>query len=168
MEQKPDSLKQPPAANSPLPAPGSPLPAPHLTPSISQLKTAATSAAPSLQAEPKALIQEDLERYWQETARELNLEELLSHAKVRLGEHTGRIEIDAQATWFYDDFKPHKIAVMEQLRKKTGMPMLDAKVNPLFVEQNELVYSPTDKYNAMLKSNPNLAAMRKLFPQIDY
>ena len=57
---------------------------------------------------------------------------------------------------------------MELLRKKCSMPMLDAKVNPLFVAQDEVIYSPTDKYNAMLKQNPKLLELRKLFPQIDY
>lgn len=124
--------------------------------------------APKLQGEVKPLTQEDLERYWRETAEELDLGELMSNADVRLGEHPGRIEIDARTTWFHEDFKSHKIDVMELLRKKCSMPMLDAKVNPLFVAQDEVIYSPTDKYNAMLKQNPKLLELRKLFPQIDY
>lgn len=136
--------------------------------SIRQVATAVKPEVHKLQAEVKPLTQEDLERYWQETARELRLEDLLSQAKVRLGEHMGRITIDAQTTWFSDEFKPHKISVMESLRKKTGMPMLEAKVNPMYVSQEEVLYSPADKYNAMLKTNPNLIGMRKLFPQIDY
>ncbi len=124
--------------------------------------------APKVQAEVKPLTQEDLECYWQEAGEELNLANLLSKATVRLGERPGTIEIDAQTTYFHEDFKPHKIEVLELLRKKSAMPMLDAKVNQKFVEQAELIYSPQDKYNAMLKQNPQLLALRKLFPQIDY
>ena len=121
-----------------------------------------------LEAEVKPLTQEDLERYWKEVGEELGLAEVMKNAAVRLGEQTGRFEIDAQTTYFADEFRPHKIRVMELLRKKAGMKMLDCRVNPLFVEQDEKVYSPDDKYNAMLQSNPHLAAMRHLFSEIDY
>lgn len=123
---------------------------------------------PRLQAEVKELTQEDLARYWQEAAAELGLEELMAQAEVKLGEHPGRIEIDAQTVGFNDDFKPHRINVMEALRRRTGMPMLDCKVNPLFIAKDEVIYSPNDKYNAMLSRNPKLLELRKLFPQIDY
>ena len=135
--------------------------------SISQM-TPVKPEAPKVQVEVKALTQEDLERYWHETAEELGLVELMSNADVHLGDHAGRIEINARTTWFHEDFKPHKIDVMELLRKKSAMPMLDAKVTPLFVEEDEVIYSPTDKYNAMLEHNPHLLELRKLFPQIDY
>lgn len=125
------------------------------------------ASAPKLQTEVKPLTQEDLDRYWQQAADELNLQQLMEKGKPRLGEH-GRIEIDAQSTYFHEDFKAHRIDVMETLRKKTGMPMLDCKVNPLFVEKDEVIYSPQDKYKAMLQVNPKLVELRKLFPQIDY
>lgn len=124
--------------------------------------------APRLQSEVKPLTQEDLERYWSEAAEELELTLLMEKGKPRLGEHPGRIEIDAQSVYFHDDFKPHRIEVMEALRKKTGMPMLDCKVNPKFVEKDDVLYSPQDKYKAMLGTNPQLVELRRLFPQIDY
>lgn len=125
-------------------------------------------AAPRLQSEVKPLVQEDLERYWTEAADELGLTLLMEKARPRLGDQPGRIEIDAQTVSFHDDFKPHRVEVMEALRRKTGMPMLDCKVNPLFVEKDEVLYSPQDKYNAMMQVNPKLVELRKLFPQIDY
>lgn len=123
---------------------------------------------PKLQAEVKELTQEDLTRYWQEVAVELGLEELMAQAEVKLGEHPGRIEINAQTVGFSDEFKPHRINVMEALRRRTSMPMLDCKVNPLFIAKDEVIYTPSDKYNAMLARNPKLLELRKLFPQIDY
>ncbi len=135
--------------------------------SISNLKQV-QPAMPRLQAEVKPLTQDDLERYWAEVADELNLKELMAGGKPRVGERTGCIEIDAQNTYFHDEFKAHRIDVMEALRAKCGMPMLDCKVNQLFLEKDEVVYSPNDKYNAMLEQNPNLVLLRKLFPQIDY
>lgn len=122
---------------------------------------------PKLQSEVKPLTQEDLDRYWKETATQLNLQLLMEKGKPRLGE-LGRIEIDALSTYFHEEFKPHRIDVMEVLRQKSGMPMLECKVNPLYIEKDEVIYSPQDKYKAMLQINPNLVELRKLFPQIDY
>lgn len=114
------------------------------------------------------LTQEELEQYWNQAAEELDLQKLMSEATVHLGEQPGRIEIEAQTVSFNDDFKAHRIDVMQALRSKSGMPMLDCKVTPKFVEKENILYSATDKYNAMIKLNPKLAELRRLFPQIDY
>lgn len=123
---------------------------------------------PKLEAEVKQLTQEDLETFWKEVAAELNLEELMKNAIVKLGEQHGTIEIDAQTTYFHEEFKPHKTEVLEALRAKTGMRMLDCKVNQLFVGKDDVVYSPDEKYKVMLQANPALLSMRKLFPNIDF
>ena len=45
------------------------------------------------------------------------------------------------------------------------MRMLDCKVNQLFVDKDEVIYSPDEKYKAMLEANPAMMAeLRKLFP----
>lgn len=136
--------------------------------SIGSIAVPAPKQEAPLQAEVKPLTQEDLERYWKEAGDELGLSNLLSEATVSLGEHTGRIEIDALSVSFSDEFKPHRTDVMQLLRKKASMPMLDCRVTPKFVESKALLYSPTEKYNAMLQRNPQLQELRKLFPQIDY
>lgn len=124
--------------------------------------------APKLQTDVKPLIQSDLEKYWNEIADELDLKLLMEKGVPKLGEHSGCIEIDAQSTYFHDEFKPHRIDIMELLRKKCGMPMLECKVNPLYLEKDEVIYSPQEKYKAMLQINPKLVELRKVFPQIDY
>lgn len=118
--------------------------------------------------EVKPLTEEDLSAYWTEAGEKLGLQELLAEGVPHLGEKAGCFEVDAQTVSFHEEFKPHKIDVMEFLRGKTGMKMLDCKVNPLFVSKEEVVYSPDDKYAAMLERNPQLAELRKLFPMIDY
>lgn len=123
---------------------------------------------PKLEAEVKQLTQEDLETFWKEVAAELNLEELMKNATVKLGEQHGTIEIDAQTTYFHEEFKPHKTEVLEALRAKTGMRMLECKVNQLFVGKDDVVYSPDEKYKVMLQANPAMLSMRKLFPNIDF
>ena len=113
------------------------------------------------------MTQGDLERYWNETATELELTDLMAAAKVRIGENQRTIDIEATETWFAGDFRPHRIAVMECLRRKSGMPMLECNVIPLFVSKGTIIYSAEDKYKAMLEVNPKLATLRKLFPEID-
>ena len=125
-------------------------------------------AAAPVVVEAKPLLQEDLERYWNEAAASLRLEELLAAAKPQLGDHPGVIDIIATTTWFADEFKAHRTEVMQELRKASGHPMLDCKVTPMFVEDDEVVYSPVDKYNKMLERNPGMAGLRKLMPNIDY
>lgn len=116
----------------------------------------------------KPLSQLDLEAYWNEAASQLGLESLLASGKPRLGEKAGLIEIDAQSVAFNDDFRPHRINVMQILREKSGMPMLECKVNPMFITKEELIYSPDNKFKTMLEANPAMLSLRKLFPQIDH
>ena len=123
--------------------------------------------APRVVADVKPLTQDDLDAYWQEAASQLGLQELLSQALPRLGEKLGTIEIDAQSVVFADDFRAHRIDVMQFLRQKAGMPLLDCKVNPMFVTQEELIYSPDNKYKAMLEANPAMLSLRRLFPDIE-
>lgn len=123
---------------------------------------------PKIVAEVKPLVQEDLERYWKEAGEELGIANLLKDATVRLGERTGCIEVDAQTTYFHEEFKSHRTAVLETLRSKSGMKMLECKVNQLFVGKDEVIYSPEEKYKTMLEANPQLQGLRKLFPNVDF
>ena len=123
---------------------------------------------PSLKVEVKPLTQERLEELWGQAAQACGLEEMLAEGKPMLDEHPGVIRVESQTTWFADEFKKHKIDVMECLRRETGMRMLDCKVVPLFVEKDDVIYSPDAKYAAMLEKNPQLFELRKLFPMIDY
>jgi len=126
-----------------------------------------TPVKPQVQVESKPLTQEDLERYWLETAEELNLKDLMKAAKVHVGETQRVVDIEATETWFATDFRAHRTDVMELLRKKSGMPMLECNVIPLFVSKGTIIYSAEDKYKAMLELNPHLVALRKMFPEID-
>jgi len=119
-------------------------------------------------AEVEQLTEENLSRYWNEAAEKLDLQELMNEGVPRLGEHPGCFEVDAQTVSFDDEFKAHKIDIMEFIRARTGMKALDCKVNPRFVEKTEILYTPEDKYTVMLESNPQLELLHKLFPLIDY
>lgn len=146
-----------------------PAPRPSLTGGFS-IKAKPMPAAPKVQTvvEVKPLTQDDLEAYWQAAGTELQLEELLKAAAPRLGGRVGMIEIDALTVGFRDEFMPHRIDVMQVLRAKSGMPMLECKVNPMFVTKEELIYNPDNKYKTMLEANPAMRSLRSIFPEIDY
>lgn len=118
--------------------------------------------------EVKPLTEETLAQYWKEAAVELGLEELMAEGIPRLGEYQGCFEVDAQTVSFAEEFKSHKIDVMEFFRSRTGMKTLDCKVNPRFVEKTEVIYTPDDKYAAMVAANPEMEELHKLFPLLDY
>jgi hypothetical protein len=56
---------------------------------------------------------------------------------------------------------------MQRLREKSGMPLLECNVIPLFVTQGTIIYTADEKYKAMLQVNPHLVSLRRLFPEID-
>lgn len=118
--------------------------------------------------EVKPLTVETLAQYWKEAAVELGLEELMAEGIPRLGEYQGCFEVDAQTVSFAEEFKSHKIDVMEFFRSRTGMRTLDCKVNPRFVEKTEVIYTPDDKYAAMVAANAAMEELRGLFPLLDY
>ena len=134
------------------------------------IKSAQTKVEPvqHIEVDVRPLTEEDLAAYWKEAGEKLGLQELLAEGIPHLGEKSGCFEVDAQSVSSHEEFKPHKIDVMEFLRGKTGMKLLDCKVNQLFVSKDEVVYSPDDKYKAMVEKNPQLAELRKLFPNINY
>lgn len=118
------------------------------------------------QLDVRELTQDDLSRYWGEVAAELGLKDIMDAGKPRLGEHPGKIEIDAQTVSFHDEFKPHRTEVMQAIRKKCGMPMLDCKVNQLYVEKDTVIYNAKDKYAIMQQKNPALENLLRLLPNI--
>lgn len=122
---------------------------------------------PPAEVEAPPLTENALQQYWNETAEELQLQELMQQAEVHLSDQIGHIEIIATSVTFHEDFKPHRIDIMEGLRRRSHMPMLDCNVKPLFVTKDALPYTPNEKYLDMLKKNPQLENLRKLFPQID-
>ena len=133
------------------------------------IKASATVAPPRprLQVDVKPLTQDDLERLWHEAGEQLGLAELLSASKVKLGDAPNTFDVEATTVYFSDDFKPHKIDVLQFIRNKTGLRMLDCKVIPLYINKEAIPYSAEEKYRIMVKQNPQLAELIKIFPEID-
>lgn len=132
-----------------------------------KLSSIAKPAVPKLKADVEPLTQEKLEQYWSETAQELGLNDLLAQRKVTMGEH-GRFDIEAPGSYFETEFKPHQVAVMQKLRDKSGMPMLNCHILVKRQAVESVAYQPQEKYEAMRKINPDIDKLRKIFDELDY
>lgn len=65
------------------------------------------------------------------------------------------------------ELRPYMVELLEWMRKASGMPDLNSRVEVEYEEQKVLVYSATDKYQVMSDENPQLHELRKLLPDID-
>lgn len=78
------------------------------------------------------------------------------------------IVIKAANNQFATNFKPYQVKVLDWLRRRTGIQNLTCRVDVVSVQHDTLIYIPDDKYTEMVKQNPSLAELRKLFPDLDY
>lgn len=85
---------------------------------------------------------------------------------LELREH-GLFYILADNSLFETEFKPFAVQVLQQLRHKSQMPMLNFKVVVHLPEKEAMLYNANDKYTEMLRRNPHLAQMRSIFQEID-
>ena len=65
------------------------------------------------------------------------------------------------------ELRPYMVELLEWMRKASGKPDLNSRVEVEYEEQKALVYSATDKYQVMADENPQLHELRKLLPDID-
>lgn len=132
------------------------------------IKPQAVEAVPvsEVVVDAEALTQQRLEELWAQVGAELGIGDLLADATVTLGQRNN-FTITAQTVLFADQFAQHRTDVMQWLRRQTGLPMMDCKVVARYVEKDALPYSPDEKYRYMLEHNPQLARLRRLFPQIE-
>lgn len=141
---------------------------PTLTRSIS-IKPSAARPTASIPSEVKELTQEILENYWREVyeaSDDAKLRLLMENKSLELREH-GLFYIIADNSLFETEFKPYLVQVLQQLRHKTQMPLLNCKVIVHLPEKQAMLYNANEKYAELLRRNPNLANMRELFQEID-
>lgn len=70
--------------------------------------------------------------------------------------------------YFENEFKKVQMQVLEDLRARTSMPLLNCRVELLVKEVDSLPVSPLEKFEAMKELNPALELLHKYFPKIDF
>lgn len=119
--------------------------------------------------EVKPLTQADLQTYWQQVIDSTDnpkLQELMKNVELELREH-GLFHIIATNSLFETEFRPFMVKVLEQLRQKTQMPMLNSKVIVHLPEKEAMLYNANEKYAELQRRNPDLAKLREIFHEID-
>lgn len=95
------------------------------------------------------------------------LAEQLKDNKLRL-DGADSFTVIVSNGYIESEIKPHLIRMLTYLRAKTGRPSLNCKVEVVYEEKESKAYTPRDKYEVMLRANPDLETLRILFPELDY
>ena len=127
-------------------------------------------AEPTPKAPPVTL--EQLNTYWAEMLQAMRQQEpkfaeQLKDKELRI-EDDDTFVILVNNNYLDTEIRRHLVSMLTYLRQRSGRPQLNARVEVVYEEKEALVYSPRDKYDAMLQSNPALASFRVLFSEVDY
>lgn len=123
---------------------------------------------------PTSLSNEQLHKFWDELIVKTRANEEtkaisdLLIDKVVYMEGDDKIVIDVNNSYFESKLKPFQMRILEWLRKKSGVQSLSYRVNVKEVEHKKSLYSPADRYDALLEKNPTLSKLRSLFPDLEY
>lgn len=121
--------------------------------------------------EPIELTQEVLEKLWADCAESQRGDEKC-HAAMRgrklLLKDQNNFDIILSNLYQEEELAPYKTRILTALREASGHEFLQWRAIVAKQQTERVAYQPREKYEAMLKANPAMADMRKLFPDIDY
>lgn len=117
------------------------------------------------------LTQERLEQLWKELVErskgDEKLYELLADKKVEL-KNNNLFTIQVANLYFESVLRNYQSRILGFLREKTGNESLNYKVVVLVEHTEHKAYLPNEKFAELLKQNPAMLSLRKLFPDIDF
>ncbi|MBO7489577.1 MAG: hypothetical protein J6T88_04795 [Bacteroidales bacterium] len=121
--------------------------------------------------EAEMLTQERLEQLWKELVErskgDEKLYELLADKKVEL-KNNNLFTIQVANLYFDSLFKNYQTEILGFLREKTNNEALLFKVVVVVEHVERKAYMPREKFEEMVKVNPSMLTLRKLFPDIDF
>ena len=115
---------------------------------------------------------EELRVCWEAMAEAMKgelpkLSEQLKEKELRL-EGENFFVILVNNSYLDAEIRPHLIRMLTYLRKRSGRPDLNCRVEVVYEEREAVAYSPRDKYEVMSQANPALEEFRIIFPEVDY
>lgn len=118
------------------------------------------------------LTQDSLQQYWNTLIGDLQesnkaLHDLLANRTIEYKDND-LFDIVADSSYFEEEFRPHRVAVLERLRHMSRRPNVNCQVRVEYVETEYAAYIPRDKYEVMQATNPQIASFRVVFPEIDF
>ena len=126
----------------------------------------------SINSQTSKLNQLQLEQLWNETvehiaAKDAMLAGHLREAKVRM-EEDDNFSVEVVSNFAQSEIKPHLLRILTYMRTRCGCPKLNCHIEVVYVEREAVAYTPRDKYDVMLATNPILATFKVIFPDVDY
>ena len=117
------------------------------------------------------LTQESLEALWKEMAEsfkdDAKLYELVADKRVEL-KNNNLFHIEVPNLFFDSQLKAHQTRILGFLREKTGNEALLFKAVVVVEQVERRAYLPNEKFDELVKVNPAILSLRKLFPDIDF
>ena len=121
--------------------------------------------------EAEVLTQERLEELWKELIErskgDEKLYELLVDKKIEL-KNNNLFTIQVTNLYFDSLFKNYQTDILGFLREATNNEALMYKVVVVVEHVEHKAYLPREKFEEMVKVNPSMLTLRKLFPDIDF
>lgn len=136
---------------------------------LSQPNKTVDSIKNDVTSEP--LTQEQLDTLWKETLNAMKeplprLYEQLQDKEVAL-ESDDKFVIHVSNSYTEQEIKNNIIRILTYMRKRSGHPKLNCRVEITVVEREAKPYTARDKYDALLAQNPVLEMMRVIFPDVE-
>ncbi len=117
------------------------------------------------------LTQERLEELWKELVNSCSddekLHELIADKKVEL-KNNNLFTIQVSNLYFESVLRNYQGRILGFLRDKTANESLNYKVVVMVEHVERKAYLPNEKFAEMVKVNPAMLSLRKLFPDIDF
>ena len=117
------------------------------------------------------LTQERLEELWNELVTRNQDDEkfcnLLADKKVEL-KNNNLFNIQVSNYYFDSQFREYQGRILGFLREMTGNESLRFNVAIVSEHVEHKAYLPREKFDEMVKVNPAMLSLRKLFPDIDF
>lgn len=121
--------------------------------------------------EMETLTQQRLEDLWNELLVKYQDDEkfcaLLADKKVEL-KSQNLFTIQVPNLFFDSQFRDYQGRILGFLREMTGNEALQFKVVVVVEQVEKRAYMPREKFDELLKVNPAILSLRKLFPDIDF
>jgi hypothetical protein len=120
--------------------------------------------------EIEQLTQERLEEVWAQLIEKIQenkeLYDLIADKKVEL-KSNNLFHIQVPNLYLDTQLQKYKMQILEFIRKETGNEQIMFKAVVVTEHVERKAYLPNEKFEEMLKRNPSMLTLRKLFPDID-
>lgn len=145
--------------------------------SIRRASAAVRAAAPAQTEAPvpaQPLTLELITRLWKaygESLREADPKtaDLITTRELRFEDPENEtFTIVVRNSYVESELRQKLVPILTRLRRQTGHPSLNATFLIVHEDAETIIYTPTDKFNAMAESNPVIRKLQILLPEIDF